>query len=269
MIAAGLGECPGRVPEGVSVASQISKQVADRLAARQATRTEADIQSDIQTLLSAGDLNLDVSDVPKLEQQLADGTRRRIDVAICHAVIEIKKDLRSGAQLADAVEQLTGYVRTRREQNGRRFVGTASDGVLWILYDLLEDGTLVEISRLTNSGDADRLLVWLEAILTSQAQITPTPREIEERLGADSPAHLLDFRELTALYEANQAESAIAVKRDLWARLLRTAFGSSFTNDSSVIFSFAVDHACDLRLWVVDGVHDALLSASQRSVNTG
>lgn len=219
------------------MASQISKQVADRLAVRQATGTEADIQSNIQTLLSAGDLNLDVSDVPKLEQQLADGTRRRIDVAICHAVIEIKKDLRSGAQLADAVEQLTGYVRTRREQNGRRFVGIASDGVLWILYDLLEDGTLVEISRLTNSGNADRLLVWLEAILTSQAQITPTPREIEERLGADSPAHLLDFRELTALYGANQAESAIAVKRDLWARLLRTAFGSSFTNDSETFIN--------------------------------
>lgn len=44
-------------------------------------QTEADIQSDIQTVLAGGELNLTVDDVPKLEQQTADGIRRRIDTS--------------------------------------------------------------------------------------------------------------------------------------------------------------------------------------------
>lgn len=215
----------------------LTQAVVARLGARWAVRTEADIQSDIQTLLCAGDLNLSVDDVPKLEEQLADGTRRRIDIAICHAVIEVKKDLRNATQLADAEKQLAGYVATRRGQSGRRFVGIASDGVLWILYDLRDDETLQRVSELSNAGDPDRLLVWLEAVLASQEQVPPTPLEIERRLGSKSPGHLLDFRELFALYEANRAVPEIVLKRELWARLLRTAFGSAFVDDSAAFIN--------------------------------
>lgn len=79
-----------------AVANETITRAVERLATR-GTQTEADIQSDIQTILAGGELNLTFDDVPKLEQQTADGTRRRIDVAICHCVIEVKKDLRSPA----------------------------------------------------------------------------------------------------------------------------------------------------------------------------
>lgn len=215
----------------------VTAQVVARLAVRSGNRTEADIQSDIQTILTSGRMDLDAADAPKLEEQLADGTRRRIDIAICHAVIEVKKDLRNANQRADAEQQLQGYVSTRRHQYGRRFVGIASDGVIWVLYDLRDDDTLAQVSEMTNTGDPDRVVVWLEAILASQDQVTPTPSEIAQRLGSSSPGHLLDFRELTALYDANSAVPEIKLKRELWAKLLKTAFGSAFTDDSSAFIN--------------------------------
>ena len=79
------------------MANQVTSAAVEWLAVRSGNNTEADIQSHIQTVLTSGDLNLDANDFPHLEQQTGDGTRRRIDIAICHAVIEVKKDLRNRA----------------------------------------------------------------------------------------------------------------------------------------------------------------------------
>ncbi len=157
------------------MAKETTRLAVERLSTRGGDRTEADIQSDIQTILTGGDLNLTVDDVPKLEQQTADGTRRRIDIAICHCVIEVKKDLRNAAVRADGETQLAGYLKTRHEQYNRRFVGILTDGVEWVLYDLAEGEAVVEVSRLTNAGDADRLVVWLEAILASETAVSRCP----------------------------------------------------------------------------------------------
>lgn len=59
-----------------------------RLASPDVTgRTEADIQSDIKTLLTTADFDLDT---PRLEEQIGDGSRRRIDIATGATVIEVK-----------------------------------------------------------------------------------------------------------------------------------------------------------------------------------
>lgn len=219
----------------------------ERLAAGGKKRTEADIQSDIQTLLTAGDLNLDTDEAVWVEEQVGDGTRRRIDIAVCHAVIEVKKDLASPAVRADAIEQLRGYVAKRREQHERRYVGVLTDGAAWLLFDILDTpnqqsssesaGDLVQVSAFQNTGSPDDLLVWLEAILAAQDAVPPTPREIEQRLGSGSPAHVLDFRELAALYAANAERPELKLKRELWAKLLRTAFGSAFTDDDATFIN--------------------------------
>ena len=73
--------------------------VYSRLARPDATgRTEADIQSDIRQLLLGGRFNLDV---PRLEEQLDDGTRRRIDIAVGATVIEVHPEV-SFAAMAGA-----------------------------------------------------------------------------------------------------------------------------------------------------------------------
>lgn len=69
----------------------MSLELMDRLAhPTGAGRTEADIQSDIQTLLSGSQFKHN-GHAPKLEEQVGDGSQRRIDVAIGATVIEVKK----------------------------------------------------------------------------------------------------------------------------------------------------------------------------------
>ena len=68
-------------------------------------------------------------------------------------------------------------------------------------------------------------------MLATTEKITPTPREIAARLGANSPAHALDISDLTVLYEAHRGMPTVQLKRELWAKLLTTALGTAFSDD--------------------------------------
>ncbi len=211
---------------------QHTQDLVQRLVTRDATRTEADIQADIQGLLTGGGLSLDPGQVVRLEVPTADGTRRRLDVEVGHCVIEVKKDLRPPTIRHDAQIQLAGYVVDRSQLHGRRYVGVLTDGVEWVLYDL-RDEALVEVASLRMvSADAERLLTWLEAILVTESAVKPTPEQIRQRLGVDSPGHLLDHAQLAAFYAKGKTIPEVALKRQLWARLLKTAFGSAFRDAS-------------------------------------
>jgi SAM-dependent methyltransferase len=207
-------------------------ELARRLARRD-TGAEANLQADVQTLLLYGGLNLDESDLDvKLETQVGGG--RRIDVEIGFTVIECKRDIRSAGVREEAEAQLAGYVRDRAAQLGQRYVGVLTDGADWRLYNLTPAETLEEVSRFELSGTAPNvagLLVWLEGALATAEAIKPSPKEIEQRLGARSSAHALDYAELHALYDANRDNPTVKLKRELWARLLRTAFGTNFEDD--------------------------------------
>lgn len=218
--------------------SQLAVETVTRLARRTPARPEAEIQADIYMLLTTSGLGLDSDDVVKMESQVADGTRRRIDIEAGHVVIEVKKDLRVG-NLADYEEQLAGYVQQRHIELGSRYVGILTDGTGWRLYNL-RDGVLVAVSELElnpSAPDVDHLLVWLESVMATRDQIKPTPQEIEDRLGAESPGHQLDHASLAALFEANIDHAEVKLKRELWAKLLRTAFGKGFVDDPDLFIN--------------------------------
>jgi SAM-dependent methyltransferase len=207
--------------------------LVNELASRTTTRTEADIQARVRDLLLYGGLNLSADDLRvQLESQVGD--RRRIDVEAGFTVIEVKRDLRSYTVLAEAIAQLGGYVAARTEQLGQRYVGVLTDGADWRCYRLGPAGGLEEVTRHQVSAaqpDPAALCVWLEAILATQEAIKPTPREIDRRIGADSPGHALERATLRDLWAAAQASPEARLKRRLWARLLTTAFGAHFTDD--------------------------------------
>ncbi|MDN5797043.1 MAG: N-6 DNA methylase [Intrasporangium sp.] len=213
-------------------------EVLDRVRRRVPGRPEAQLQAEIYQLLTMGALDLGEGDVVKLEVQTGDGTRRRLDVEVGNCCIEVKKDLRVGNVLNAAREQLAGYVQQKAESFGRRYVGMLTDGATWYLYRLV-DGTLTEVAFLdAGRSDADTVLIWLESVLATESHIPPTPTAIRERLGAESPGHKLDHATLVDLYARNSSVPEIAVKRDLWSKLLRTAFGSAFEDDPDLF----VDH---------------------------
>ena len=210
--------------------------LALRLASRQPGRTEATVQSDIHALLLAAPLNLDDSQLEDIVLESPAGSRRRIDIEVGTTVIEVKRDLRAGNVLAEAIVQLAGYVERRTRDLRQRYVGILTDGADWRLYHLHDDA-LHEFSRFelsTRQPDVEALWVWLEGVLATATALTPTPREIVRRLGADSPAHALDAGHLAALYDAHRDLPTVKLKRELWARLLTTALGTNFRDDDEL-----------------------------------
>jgi hypothetical protein len=215
---------------------EADSEIVGRLSGRGRPRTEADIQSDVRALLLTGALELHDAHV-SLEAPV-DG-RRRIDVEVGSTVIETKKDLTLGRVRKDAEEQLTGYLRERQARHGSRYVGVITDGREWRDYHLDPSGELVAVSRLEVQGpdDVNALLLWLEGILATRDDITPSPEEIERRLGAWSSATQLDLSELASIYRAHAELPTIAIKRELWARLLTVAFGTAFEDDAELFVS--------------------------------
>ena len=207
-----------------------------RLADRRPDRTEANIQSDLHTLLVAGGLNLGDGEINDIVLESPAGSRRRIDVEIGSTIFEVKRDLRPSAILRDAVVQLSGYVQSRTETLGRRYVGVLTDGAEWRLYHLVS-GHLEEASSITVSvdrPDVEGLCDWLEGVLATLSKVRPLPSEIERRLGAASSAHALDIADLTALYGLHRDQPTVALKRQLWAKLLTTAFGTAFADEEQM-----------------------------------
>ncbi len=208
-----------------------------RLADMTPARTEANVQRDLQAMLLAAPLQLGEGDLEDIVLEQPAGGRRRIDVEAGLCVFEVKRDLRRGNVRADAIDQLAGYVTARTEEMAQRYVGVLTDGAEWQLFHLSGEALqLVSSFNLEPARpDVDGLCVWLEAVLATDQQIAPTPHEIERRLGANSPSYLLDSTEIRALYQRGRQLPGIRLKRDLWARLLTTAFGTSFA-DSEELF---------------------------------
>lgn len=210
--------------------------LATRLASRgTATRTEADIQSDIKVLLLTADLDLDDDDIEvKLEAQA--GQQRRIDIEVGYTVIETKRNLRKAGVLDDAVNQLEGYVRHRTESTGQRYVGIVTDGHDWHLFTLNRDDTLLGAGsfELRTAEDTERLLSWLSAILATTHNVAATPEEIDKKFGSSSPAHDLDMIALRELWDGNENNGELRLKKELWGKLLHTALGEAFTDEVSL-----------------------------------
>ena len=216
--------------------------LARRLANRDSSRTEANVQSDLHALLLAAPLELEEHDLRYLEIVLEQqaGARRRIDVEAGLCVFEVKRDLRKGNVRADAVDQLAGYVASRTRDMNQRYVGVLTDGAEWHLFHLLDDA-LSPVSSYSldpSAPNIDGLCVWLEGVLATVDKISPTPQELERRLGASSAGYALDASEIRTLYLKGRQLPGVRVKRELWARLLTTAFGTGFANSDELF----VDH---------------------------
>ena len=213
-------------------------EVLERLATRTSGRSEATIQSDVRALLLFGGLELVEEGVVNVNLETQTGLRRRIDIEAGCAVIEVKKDLTAGGVEADAIDQLAGYVQQRTAEHGARYVGILTDGADWRLYHLTSEGAaLSHVSRLQidpAAPDLDTLLTWLEGVLATRTQVPPTPDEIERRLGASSSAFALDRADLFDLYEVCRGDPEVQLKRELYAKLLTTAFGTQFANEDEL-----------------------------------
>ncbi|WP_211365335.1 N-6 DNA methylase [Polyangium fumosum] len=244
------------------------------LANRNATRTEANVQSGLHALLLAAPLSLEEEQLRDLDVVLEQqaGARKRIDVEAGLCVFEVKRDLRKGNVRQDAEAQLAGYVASRTQEMGQRYVGVLTDGAEWRLYHL-KGSALHLVSSFTvdpSKPDVEGLSVWLEGVLATSAKIAPTPQEITRRLGADSPGHKLDFAELYTLFAQHRDEPTVKLKRELWARLLTTAFGTGFIDRDELFVEHTLLVAiAEVIAHAVSGLDPTAQDVSAASLVTG
>ncbi len=150
--------------------------------------------------------------------------RGRIDALLGRTVIEVKSDLRK-----EVFEmQLANYLKDQRSLTGSDYVGIITDGATFAVHELSEDDSaLIELSTFTPDPEMPfKLLSWLESVVALQDKLLPDIPRIRIELGRESVLYQRAMRELRVLWERLADYPEVVLKRQLWDRLLRVAYGS-------------------------------------------
>ena len=205
----------------------LSNDDAQEIVAELATRPGHEKVRHLVTKLLTDGLGASTRDV-SFEHQTADHdrvvVRGRIDALLGRTVIEIKSDLRKEA----FEKQLAGYLKDRRVKNGRDFVGMVTDGATFRVFELdPATDALVEIgAHLPSIDAAGALLRWLESVVALQDRLHPDLPRIRIELGRESVLYRVALRELRAMWDRLRSHPEVVLKRQLWDRLLRVAYGA-------------------------------------------
>jgi len=165
------------------------------------------------------------------ERYLIDNSGR-VDVVWGATIIELKSDLRR--ETGDVLARMPDYLAdaSRRGAAGRVPVGVATDGATFLAYTL-ESGSLVEIGRYeVEAQHPDRLLSWLDPLLSPVPEVMPTPIAVALAFGRHSLAFGHAHAELRRLWMEIGDHPEVRLKRDLWDGLLRQVYGDDVGSDA-------------------------------------
>lgn len=165
------------------------------------------------------------------ERYLVDNSGR-IDVAWGATVIELKSDLRREER--DVVARMPDYLVDlgRGSAPGRTTVGLATDGATLLAYTL-DRGTLSPIGRYeVDVEHPERLLSWLEPLLSPVPEVLPTPDTVALTFGRYSLAFGRVHAELRRLWSEVGDRPEVRLKRNLWDGLLRQVYGDDVGSDA-------------------------------------
>ncbi|MBX9946433.1 MAG: N-6 DNA methylase, partial [Reyranella sp.] len=155
--------------------------------------------------------------------------RGRLDALIGRTVFEAKSDL--DREWQDVERRMPDYLADREREEGERFVGIASDGLNWAVFEL-NAGRLVTVKRTTlNPEETGAFLAWLDGALALKSSLPPDPITIRAELGQDSVAFRLVDARLRELWKKLKGGRAASLKRRLWADLLRHVYGRDVESD--------------------------------------
>jgi hypothetical protein len=156
--------------------------------------------------------------------------RGRLDALIGRTVFEAKRDL--DAEWDDVVRRMPEYLADREREEGDRFVGIASDGLKWVVFERLAD-TLVKVKETTLDPDqADLFLSWLDGAVALRSTLRPDPITVRVELGQDSIAFRRANEQLGILWAKWRDDPATALKRQLWSQLLKLVYGREVESDA-------------------------------------
>ena len=153
----------------------------------------------------------------------------RLDALIGRTVFEAKRDL--DKEWDDVERRMPDYLADRERAEKEHFVGVASDGLKWVVFEL-SDIKLAIVKRTTLDPDkSGEFLAWLDGALALKSSLPPDALTIHAELGQDSVAYRRVDTRLRALWERSKSEPAVALKRQLWAELLKLVYGREVQSD--------------------------------------
>lgn len=156
--------------------------------------------------------------------------RGRLDALIGRTVLEAKSDL--DREWSDVERRMPDYLADREREEGEHFVGIASDGLKWAVFELREK-ELVTVKQTTLDPDkAEVFLAWLDGALALKSSLSPDALTIRAELGADSVAYHLVQAEMARLWDKLSSDPAEALKRQLWADLLKLVYGREVQSEA-------------------------------------
>ena len=179
-----------------------------------------EVKADFRQLL-VGEFGVDLAALD-FERRVPE-VRGRLDALIGRTVFEAKSDL--AREWSDVERRMPDYLADREREEGERFVGIASDGRAWAAFEL-EAGVLVRFKETTLDPDrAEPFLAWLDGVVALKASLPPDPLTVRIELGQDSVAFRRAAAALATSWQALKADRAVALKRQLWAQLLKLVYG--------------------------------------------
>ena len=181
--------------------------------------------------------------------------RGRLDALIGRTVFEAKRNL--DREMDDVLRRMPDYLADREREEKQPFVGIASDGRKWVIFELV-DGELVKIKEATLDPDkGEAFLAWLDGVVALKASLSPDALTIRAELGQDSVAYRQVDRELRALWSTLRNDPTQALKRQLWADMLKLVYGREVEGDALWFqHSYLVIVAKCIALAVMDLVED-------------
>lgn len=155
--------------------------------------------------------------------------RGRIDAILGRTVIEFKSNL--PRERRDALEELGRYLPERERATNERFVGLVTDGAEWEAYEL-RDGAPFKLREYKTKADNPReLIVWLDGVVATRAEIPPDALNIQHELGQDSIAFKRALTGLQQAWRSVETHPTASLQRQLWERLLTLVYGREIKQD--------------------------------------
>lgn len=156
--------------------------------------------------------------------------RGRLDALIGRTIFEAKRNL--DQEWEDVVRRMPDYLADREREEGERFVGLASDGLKWVVFERNDD-QLAKIKETTlDPENSEAFLAWLDGAVALKESLHPDPATVRIELGHESVAFRRANEGLRTLWRKLGDDPAVALKRQLWAQLLKLVYGREVEGDA-------------------------------------
>ena len=155
----------------------------------------------------------------------------RIDALLGRTLFEFKTDLRR--EQHDAENKLPDYLAQREKETGKHFIGVATDGAIFLPYELRDNKLCKYEAFITPQPEkANELLLWLSSVVAVNSDLEPNPEIVKRELGRASLAWSIARQELMSIWAEVNQHPDVLLKRDLWGQLLRRVYGETISEDT-------------------------------------